>query len=308
MKFAHLDDNESIFFSNELETIKAKTYDVKYPTLRQREVIPVSFDGHPGDEFITYYQYDSVGYAKIVRDYSNDFPAIELLGKKFSSEIQSLGAAFQYSVQEIRAAQKAGKPLQQSKADAARRAIMQKERDLALFGDTAFGVPGWLTNANIPDVALANGDWLNATTTADEIIDDLNKLANTPINNSKTTEAPNTLLLPVKYYTHIASKPRSSTSDTTILDFFLKSNPFIRSVDWLSELDSANSGGNLARSIGIVYDRNPDKFWLAITQEFETFEPQPKGLAHKVPCHERCGGVIMPYPLSQAKTDDLDAP
>lgn len=307
MKFAHLDDNESIFFSRELEHVKATTYDVRYPMLKQRQLIPVSFAGHPADEFVTYYQYDQVGMAKIIRDYANDFPSIELLGKKFSSEIQGLGAAYQYSIQEIRAAAKTGKPLETAKANAARRAIMQKERDLAFYGSAEFNVPGWFSNANIPDVALTSGDWLAGARTADQILVDLNKLANAPINNSKTTESPNTLILPVKYYTLISSTPRSSTSDTTILEYFLKNNPFINSVDWLAELDSANSGGNLARSLGIVYDRNIEKFWLEIPQEFESFEPEKKGLAYKVPCHERCGGTIVPYPLSQAKTDDLDA-
>lgn len=308
MKLAHLDDNESIFFSRELELVKASTYDVKYPNLKQRDVIPVSFEGNPADEFVVYYQFDGVGMAKIVRDYANDFPGVELLGKKFSSEIQSVGASYQYSVQEIRAAAKANRPLATAKANLAKRAVAQKERDLAFFGSSAFNVPGWLNNANIPDVTLPNGSWAANIGTPDKIIADLNALANSPISTSKNSEMPNTLLLPVPYYTMISSTPRSATSDTTILDFFMRSNPFITSVDWLSELTPANSGGNLSRSLAIVYDRNPEKFWLEIPQEFETFDPQLQGLAYKCFVHERIGGTIIPYPLSQAKTDDLDAP
>lgn len=308
MKFAHLDDNESIFFARELEHVKNKSYDVKYPNLRQREVIPVSFEGDPADEFVVYYQFDSVGMAKIVRDYANDFPAVELLGKKFTSEIQSIGASYQYSVQEIRAAAKANRPLKVAKANAARRAVSSKERDLAYFGEAAFGVPGWLTNANIPDVALPNGNWNLNIATPDKIVADLNALANSIVNTSRASEMGNTLLLPINYYTLISSVPRSTTSDTTILDFFMKSNPFITSVDWLAELSPANSNGNLARSVALLYDRNPEKFWIEIPQDFEEFEPQIHGLAYKVIVHERMGGTIMPYPLSQAKTDDLDAP
>jgi hypothetical protein len=118
----------------------------------------------------------------------------------------------------------------------------------------------------------------------------------------------NTLLLPIPYYTLISSVPRSANSDTTILDYFMKNNPFIQSVDWLAELSPANSKGNLARSMAILYDRNPEKFWIEIPQDVEEFEPQLQALVYKVICHERMGGTIMPYPLSQAKTDDLDAP
>jgi hypothetical protein len=307
-RYAHLDDAESIFFDQQLENVKSKTYDMLYPEMKHRALIPASFDGHPADEFCTYYQLDQIGMAKIVADFANDFPAISVLGKKFRSEIQSLGASYGYSLQEIRAAQKTGRPLTTMLSNASKRAMTQKERDLAFYGDALYGVPGWFTNANIPDVALISGDWLNVARTADQIIADLNKLANAPISNSKTTLTANTLLLPVPYLTLISSTPRSTTSDTTILEFFLKASPFIQSVDWVAELTPANSGGMIARSLGLVYNRNPEYLWLEVPQDFEQFDAQLDGLHYKVPVHQRCGGTIIPYPLAQAKTDDLDAP
>jgi hypothetical protein len=307
MRYAHLDDAESIFFDQALENVKSKTYDIKFPELRHRQLIPTSFDGHPADEYVSYYQLDQVGMAKIVADFANDFPAISVLGKKFRSEIQSIGASYGYSVQEIRAASKTGKPLSTMLSNAAKRAMMQKERDLAFWGDSLYGVPGWFNNASIPDVTMTNGDWANVATTPDHIISDLNQLANAPITNSKTTLTPDTMLLPVPYLTQIASTPRSANSDTTILDFFLKANPFIKSVDWLAELTPANSGGNFARSHAFVYNRNPEYMWLEVPQDFEQFEAQLQGLKYVVPVHQRCGGTIIPYPLAQAKSDDLDA-
>jgi hypothetical protein len=304
-RYARLDSNESIFFARELETIKSRSYDVKYPMLKQREVIPVSFEGDPADDQITYNQYDMFGMAAIVSDYSTDFRNVEISGKQFSANVRSLGAAFQYSIQEIRKAARANKPLTTAKANAARRAIMQLERDIAFWGDDDYGLQGWLTNTNIPDVTLPTGDWLNTLTTPDSIIKDLNALANSVIDTSRTVETPNTLLLPVAYYTHLATLPRSSGSDYTVLRYFMENTPFIQSVDWLAELAAANSEGNLADDIAIVYDRNPEKMTLEIPQEFEQFAPELRGMAYKVAVHERCGGVIIPYPLSQAMTDDI---
>lgn len=303
-----LDDGESIFFNRELEQIKSRTYDVKYPMLKQRDVIPMSFEGDPADQSVTYYQYDTVGVAKIVRDYANDFQAIDVIGNSFNSPIRSLGAAFQYNIQEIRSARKTGKSLDTAKATAARRAIFQQERDLAYWGSSDDGIPGWFTNANISDVSLTTGDWQDAATTADNIVDDANELINSVIDTSKTVETPNTWLLPVAYYTLLASTPRSANSDTTILSFLMQNNPFLESVDWLAELASANSFGNFAKDHSIVYDRNPEKFWLEVPQEYEQFPPEQKGLSFKVNVHERCGGTIIPYPLSMAMTDDIDAP
>ncbi len=303
--FPRLDAGESIFFAKELETIKSRSYDVRYPMLKQREVIPVSFEGDPASTTITYNQYDQVGMAAIVSDYATDFRNVEVSGKQFTAQVKSLGAAYQYSIMEVRAAAKTGKPLVQSKANAARRAIMQLERDIAFWGDTQAGLQGWLSNANIPDVTLAHGAWLDPDQTPANILTDMNNLANSVISTSKSVETPNTMLMPIDYYTFVSTTPRSDGSDMTILNYFLENTPFIDSVDWLAELAAANSGGHLSDDTAIVYDRNPEKFSLEIPQELETFAPELRGMAFKVAVHERCGGVIMPYPLSQAKTDDI---
>src|SRR5687768_2011857 len=110
---SRLDDNESIFFARELEHVKTKTYDTLYPNLKQRELIPVSFDADPADEYISYTMLDGCGFAQVVADYSTDFKAVELSGKQFTARVRSLGAAYQYSIQEIRKAQRAGRPLEQ---------------------------------------------------------------------------------------------------------------------------------------------------------------------------------------------------
>lgn len=307
MKMARLDDNESIFFARELEHIKTKAYDVEYPNLKQRDIFPVSFEADPADEYITYTMYDGVGMAQVVSDYATDFKNIELSGKQFTSRVRSLGAAYQYSIQEIRKAAKTGRALDQAKANTAKKAIMQLERDIAFYGDDVYDLKGWLNNVNIPDVTLPNGDWLNAATTPDEIVADANILANSVITNSKSVHSADTMLLPIPYYTKLASTPRSANSDKTILAFLMENNPFIKNVDWLTELSAANSNGKLARDKAIMYARDPDTMTLEIPQDFETFDPEPVALTFKVAVHERCGGVVVTRPLSQAFTDDIGA-
>lgn len=304
-RLARLDSGESIFFLRELETVKSRSYDVKYPMIKVRDVIPLSFEGDPADDIITYNQYDQFGMAAVVTDYATDFRNVEISGKQFSGNVRSLGAAYQYSIQEIRKAARTNKPLTTMKANAARRAILELERDIALWGDAEYGLQGWLTNGNLPDVTLPTGAWLDPNVDPADIVRDLNVLANSVIDTSKTVEVPNTMLMPVNYYTTLATLPRSDGSDYTVLRYFMENTPFIQSVDWLAELAATNSGGNLADDLAIVYDRNPEKMTLEIPQEFETFAPELRGMAYKVPVHQRCGGVIVPYPLAQATTDDI---
>ena len=296
-----LDANENIFFQRQLEYIKAQTYDIKYPALKARELFPVSYEAGPAAKTITYRQFDQVGMAKIIANYSRDFNRVDITGKEFTANVRSLGASYAYNFQEIRSATLTGMNLQQSRANAARRAILQLENQIALQGDADNNLSGFLTNPNITTTAVANdGDGsstLWADKDADQIIRDMNALVNGVVAITKGVETPNILLLPISQYTFISATPRSSTNDTTILQYFLNNNPFIQVVDWLNELSGAGSGGT---DVMVCYDRNPDKLTLEIPSDFEQFPPQEQGLEFVIHCHERIGGVTIYYPLSVA--------
>ena len=154
IKLTNLDSADSIFFTRELEHIKSETYDVMYPELKARSVIPVSMDADPGDEKITYEQYDHVGLAQVISSYSKRLPRADVKGTEFSSPIRSLGDSYGYSAQEIRAAKKAGKPLTDKKADAAKRAIMELDNQIAFFGDATHGLNGFLNHPNVPELVI----------------------------------------------------------------------------------------------------------------------------------------------------------
>lgn len=299
-KYINLDANESIFFARELEAVKAKSYDVQYAELKARKLIPVSFEAGPGAETIKYEQYDQVGMAKIIANYAHDLPRADVKGKEFISVVRSLGASFGYNVQEVRAAKMAGKPLEQRRANAAKRAIMQLENTIAFSGDASHNLGGLLNAANITEVTIPNDGtgaskaW--STKTPDQILRDMNLVANTPSELTKMVEAPDTMLLPVAQFNFISSTRLSTASDTTILKYFLANNPYIKAVEPLNELDSFYAGDD-----GIfVYKRDPEKLTMEVPQDFEQFPEQEQGLEFVVPCHARCGGVIVYYPLSIA--------
>lgn len=299
-KYVNLDANESIFFARELESVKAKSYDVQYAELKARKLIPVSFEAGPGAETIKYEQYDQVGMAKIIANYAHDLPRADVKGKEFISVVRSLGASFGYNVQEIRAAKMAGKPLEQRRANAAKRAIMQLENTIAFRGDASHNLGGLLNAANISEVTIPNdgtgASKLWSTKTPDQILRDMNLVANTPSELTKMVETPDTMLLPVAQFNFISSTRLSTASDTTILKYFLANNPYIKAIEPLNELDSFYAGDD-----GIfVYKRDPEKLTMEVPQDFEQFPEQEQGLEFVVPCHARCGGVIVYYPLSIA--------
>ncbi len=294
-----LDANETVFFARQLEHIKQQTYDVLYPELKARMLIPVSYEAGPGAQSITYRQYDQTGMAKIVANYAKDFPRASIKAKEFPSPVKSLGASFGYTVQDIRSAQKANLDLPQREANAAKRSILQKENAIAWFGDVDTNLPGFLTNANVPSALVAadgNGGLTTfASKSPDLIVRDVNALINDIPTLTKGVEVPNTVLFPLSIYSVLASTPRSSVSDTTILSFLKEVHPNVTKWDWLNELETAGIG---ATKMMVAYNLNPMKLTLEIPSDFEQFPQQEIGLEFEIPCHERIGGVIMYYPLS----------
>ena len=301
-----LDAAESVFFSRQLEHIKSQVFEVDYPELKARSIIPVSMEADPATESITYRMYDRVGIAKIIADYADDLPRVDVKGTEHTSVVRSLGDMFGYSIHELKAAKMTGFPLDRRRAMTAREAAMRLENKLAFEGDANHGLQGFLNHPNATSVSiLADGagglkNW--SSKTADQIIRDLNQIANTPISVTNGIETPDTMLMPVEEYTLIASKKVGIDSDMTVLKFFLMTSPFIKSVTWLNELKGFGVGPS---DRCIVYKRDPVKLTMEIPQDFELLPPQEKGLEFIVPGYSRFGGVVVYRPLSIAYADDV---
>jgi hypothetical protein len=301
-KFVNMDAGETIFFERELESKKARSYDVIKAPLKAFELIPVSTDAGAGAEAIVYEQYDQTGIAKIIGNYADDLPRANVKGKEFTARVKSVGNSYGYSLQEIRAAQFAGKSLTDRQATAAARAQREEWNRIAFFGDADHGLQGWIGAANVPASPVAAGAGAGGTVlawsgkTPDEILKDLNDAVNGVVDLTNGAEQPDTVALPIKQYTQVATTPRSATSDTTILEFFLQNSPFITSVEWANELSGAFPGNTDGF---IVYRRDPETMTLEMPVMFEQLPVQERGLEYVVPCHSRIGGVIIYYPLSQ---------
>ena len=298
-QFMNLDAGESVFFARELEFVLAAQHNIIYPELRARQFIPVNNEAGPGAEAITYYQFDKVGMAKIVSDYASDLPRADVFGTKYTSPVESLGISFGYSMQEIRAAAMANRPLATMKANAAREAHERLVDQIGSLGDATSGLTGFINNANVPAGAATTGAW--AAATADQIIDDMNEAVQSVINTTNAVEAPNTILLPIDAFT-IVNQRRIPDTEITILQFFLRNNAWIRNVDHWYRLAGAGAG---ATDRMVCYRRDPSKLELHIPQEFETFPVQEKGLTFEVPTHSRIGGTVFYKPLSAVYRDGL---
>ena len=299
------DAGETAAFLRQLEYVYSQTYDIKHAALRAREFIPVDSSVPTGADSYTYQQWDMFGEAKIIANYGDDLPRVDVQAKEFTAPIKSLGNAYGFSIQDVRRAAMSGASLETRRAAMARRAHEQAIDEIGAFGNAAAGLPGFLNNTNIPIVAPDNAPW--ATATALEIIADLNKLTNSIITVTKDVEKPDTLILDLASFQLVNTMPMSSTGDAdkTVLKFFLDNNPYIQAIDSWTKLEDAGAAG-VTRIV--AYRRDPEVLQMVIPQEFEQLPPQARNLEFVIPCHSRKGGVKIHYPLACAFMDGTGEP
>lgn len=298
----------AMFFQRELELIKARSYDVKYADLIARNLFPVSNEGGFAITSITYQVYDQVGAAKLINAYAKDLPRADVGGKEVTIPVKESGISYGYTVKEIAAARMTGKPLDQRRANAARRANEELINDIAFNGRADAGLPGFLSNPNIPAITVVNGaggtpEW--TTKTPDEILFDINDLFGDVFENTKMKERADTLLIPPAQWNYIASTPRASNSDTSILSYVVKNSPFLKSVDDVIPVNELVGAGTAGVDIMVAYTRNPEKLQLEIPGELQFLAPQEQGLELVVPGWSSIGGVNVYYPLSAAIGEDI---
>lgn len=309
----NLDSQESAFFSKQLEYIKTQTYDIKLPQLKATTNFPVSFETPSGADTITYQQFDQVGVAKIISDYADDLPRADVLGKEYTSRIRSIGESYGYSIQDIRKSMMAKNTnLPIRKAAAARRANDEKVESIAWNGDTKHGILGVFSNPNISTYTAPNGaspvapQWGGKT--AQEILKDLDDAVTYVLETTNGIEVPDTILLPIAQYRIINTTKVDTGTELTILEYFKRNNPNITRIDWdyhCKDVAPLPSGGAGPADVMLVYKNDPMNLQLEIPQVFEQFPAQERNLEFVIPCHSRCGGVIIYYPLSVLVVEDI---
>ncbi|MCK5609866.1 DUF2184 domain-containing protein [Candidatus Pacearchaeota archaeon] len=305
----NLDADQTIFFQRQLEFIKPRTFDVKYPSLLATSVFPVDSSAGIGAETITYEQFDSVGVMKFIADYADDLPRSDVKGKQFSIIVQSLGGSYGWSIQEVRAAAFANRNLNAMRAVAARRSNDQMVNRIGWFanGEKEWaGLTGILFHPNTTKSAAVNGAWI-ATATNDQIIEDVNTAINAVPDLTNGIEAIDTVLLPQLEHSYIATIPRSNVSDTTILEFLKRVHPGV-SFAIINELKAVTPNprnGGAATNVMLCYRRSPDHLNFEIPIIFEQFPAQERNLSFIVPTHSRNAGFNVYYPLSVNQIDGI---
>lgn len=301
-----MDANETVMLALQLEDMRTRVYETQYPELKARLFIPTSNDVNTGANEFSWEETDEVGEAKIIANYGDDLPTADVSGTKQTRPVVPVGVSYLYTLQDIRRAAFAGKPLSARKAQAARRAFERKVDAIAAVGAPDWGIAtGFLNATGVAVQALASaGTWATkiAANTPALVLNDLNLLVRAVYVDSKELWRPDTVLLPTLQFMQVSQTRMAADTGETILEAFLRANPFVTRVDSWNKLDGAGVGPS---DRAVAFASDPEVVEHIIPQEFEVFAPQPKNLAFQVACHGRTGGVIVTRPLGVKYMDGI---
>lgn len=296
-------DQLGFFLARELEHILSKTFEVQYADIKYPMVLPINSEVSRGKDTYAYRVYDQQGSMRRVADKAKDLPRVDVFRREISFKVESYGASFGYTIQELRAAAEVPNTnLEQRRANALRRVYEETVQRISYFGDTAAGLRGFFNSDQIDKIVPDK--WFDTPgITPDEMLELLNEPVTRIVDNSNMREQPDTMLVPYSVFRKISTTKLGTASDTTVLEFFLNTNEVIKDIEPINELTASKSGGFLSKDRIITYERNPDKLEMHLPQPLEFFAPQLQGLEYTIPAHARHGGVAIYYPRSVIAMD-----
>lgn len=296
----------ALFFSRQLENIEAKTYKVLYQELKYKSLFPVGTSIPKGAISSTYRAYDHAGKAKIIGSHAKDLPRVDLSGAETTNPVRWIGNSFGYSVMEIASAMFAGVPLDQMKANAARRVIEELFNSICFNGDANSGLKGFFTSG-IPEATAPNGaggtpQW--STKTADEILADINAMFSTVIVDTKEVEKADTLGVDTANF-NLLHETRVPDTDMNLWRYILANSAYLAGPGNIVSVPEFAGAGTGGVDVAAVWTKDPNKVEFQIVEDI-TFHPvQQEGLEWVTNVTGITSGLHVRYPKSAYILEDV---
>jgi hypothetical protein len=298
------------FLLPQFYTLEQTVYKKKYPSFDYAEFIPVETSGNPWSRGVMFRSSDFAGKAEWLAGKGFDMPYADVQRDQFLKAFELGGIGYERNTEEMEVAAMEGRDLGSEKADAARRIAEATLFQIAMNGRLPGAAAseknwtGFINDANVPQAQVANDGTgpsrLWSAKTPDLILRDINAALTGITSATIETEMADTLLLPWARWDYIATTPRSSTSDTTILQYLQKNNAYTARtgrplmVKALRVLDTAGTGGSTRM---IAYRRDPEVVKMHLPMPHRFLPPFQKGsMTWEIAGIFRTGGVEIRLP------------
>ena len=252
------------FLVSQVSSIEQDVYAIRYADIQYPALVPVDTSAYPWARTVTYFTTDGAGQADWMDGNASDMPFADVARAKYETTVESAKIGYRFSLEEVNEAMMVpGMNLPAEKAAAAHRAAEELVERVVIAGDSRKGFLGLVNQTSVPQVAVANGAggsplWANKL--PNEILADINNAIVGAWSTTAQVELHDTVLLPISQYGLIASTPRSTTSDTTIIGYVQANNIYTATtgkpltIRTLRQLSGAGAGGTNRM---ITYRRDP---------------------------------------------------
>lgn len=306
----HFDAAESVFFKRELEDIDKRVYEKKYPQLKAMSLIPMIKGVAPETRVYTWREFDKKGAAKIIGDYADDLPRIDVDGAEYSQIIKDIGDSYQYSIMEVKAAAKGMANLDELRASAARYFVEEKIDSILSLGDAASGLKGILNLASTTTFTagtkvaggLTWGTMAAPNATGEEVASDIIGLVSKLHETTKGLWDSFNIVLPLAQYNYAAFKRLGTNNDTTALAFAKSVCPFIKNITPWTRTTTAGAGSTARMA---AFPDDDTVLGALVPRAYEILPAQERNLAFVVNGTASCGGVICRYPVAVGYADGI---
>jgi hypothetical protein len=302
------------FLTPQLYRIETEVYMTRYPSFDFGQFMTVDTSGDMWDVGTLVYSQDDVGQAEYLAGSAFDMPYASNKMAQATQPYHLAGIGYEWNTQELQRAAKLGRSLSADKARAAKRAADRFLYGIALNGKTPRGEAekggtGFINNGSAPSAQVANdgtaSSRLWSAKNADQILRDINEALTAVETGTSETSIADTLVLPTTRYNYIATTPRASGSDMTILSYLKANNVAGQNLTILKsrELETAGTGSSTRM---IAYENSPEvlKFHLPGAHQF--LPPfQKSSMTYEVGGIMNVGGVEVRLPKAIVYRDSF---
>jgi hypothetical protein len=304
-----LDAQEALaFLISQLAYTESQVFERMYQPMQYEQLIPISYEAGEWADTIRYEILDYAGRGKRTSGKGKDINLVEANYADKTMPVMYGNIGYDYTSEELRRTAYLRRPINTVRLQAAIEGYKRHMNDVGLNGETSSNLTGLFNNSSVPTGNAPVGAWQTGPKTPDQILSDINTLIQTIWTNTAFNDMPTDIIMPPTSYAYIASTPRASGSDMTILQFVQKNN--IAQVDRGMSLnftpgyglDTAGAGST-KRMIGYV--KSPTRLVMHVPLGLRFLPPQPVGLSIEVPGEYKYSGVEFRYPKSAYYMDNL---
>lgn len=283
---------ETQFVERQLMDQSRDIYDQALPPLHALELFPPSGQVASGAAQFNRRIWQLSGVATWMGASNDDIPESNAGVIEDVYNVDFFNAAYSYSLKEIKRAMFGNQPLERGRAMASKRAMDEFINDVGLFGSEEKDITGLYTIAYIPRISI-DASLFQIGADTEETLAALHQIENQVELNSNQTYRPDLMTMPVRQYQYINDTFRSTTSDLTILQAFLRNSRHIKKVVPIYEAAGAGANGEDVIS---VLSTAPDMLEHNVPDLLSFLEPQYRGTRTIRIMYGETAGMISQYP------------